>query len=143
MANEKASSPEFLLQCLHCSGLDEDLVADTLDACEIAELDALKLAGGKLSQDTIAERLFLTQEEASRLMEACRKQCLALGVDFGDDGVRLQPSASLAEPGECDQPWTSEFRPLRRSFLKRALAPISCSNTRSESARARQAGTNS
>ncbi len=81
---EEARSVPFLLRCLRKARLEPDLVQDVCDACELNEMDATSLA--VMEAEECASKLFLMQDEARQLIRACRRQCLRLGLSFGDDG---------------------------------------------------------
>eukprot|EP00798_Chlamydomonas_sp_ICE-L_P014268 gene14268-20242_t len=108
---KKATSSEFLQACLRRAKLDDDLVADTCDACEMNELDALELGGGDLSDADAADKLFLMQDEAVSILAICRRECLRIGVNFGDGGV-YEPGpeddnyndTGVAEPAQVSTP---------------------------------------
>ncbi len=116
-------TPDFLRKCLRNARLDEDLIADVADACELGELTALDLGSGQLTSAEAADRLFLTQDEAKLVLSVCRRQCLRAGVDYGDGEVYVpnsddewlhapDPNATKPAPaakpsGElgCGAPW--------------------------------------
>ncbi|KAJ9511153.1 hypothetical protein QJQ45_013222 [Haematococcus lacustris] len=82
---EQAKSNDFLLLCLRKAKLGDDLLQDVADACELNELNALSLSG--LTSAEAANSLFLMEGEAVTLLETCKRQCLRIGVCFGDGSV--------------------------------------------------------
>ncbi|KAJ9511335.1 hypothetical protein QJQ45_029741 [Haematococcus lacustris] len=82
---EQAKSNDFLLLCLRKAKLGDDLLQDVADACELNEFNALSLSG--LTPAEAANSLFLMEGEAVTLLETCKRQCLRIGVCFGDGSV--------------------------------------------------------
>mmetsp|Transcript_20665 Transcript_20665/g.45220 ORF Transcript_20665/g.45220 Transcript_20665/m.45220 type:complete len:672 (-) Transcript_20665:637-2652(-) len=91
-------SPDFLVKCIKRAKLDDDLLQDIADACELNELNAFTLGCGALSPEDAADKLFLMQDEAKTLLSICKRQCLKAGVNFGD-GSKYEP---LPEDDEDD-----------------------------------------
>jgi hypothetical protein len=85
MASDPDSS-EFLLKCLHLANIEPDLIDDVVGICDLAGLTARKLAEDGFSVQDAARKLFLTVDEAEKLLEVCRKQCsrACSGQDEGE-----------------------------------------------------------
>lgn len=73
-------SRAFLVDCLRLASIDEDITKDVAEACEIANITALDLASGKLSVQEAANQLFLTEQEVSTVMYACKEMCIQAGA---------------------------------------------------------------
>lgn len=97
-AVEKALSKDFLFQCLRRASIDEELLDDIAEACEMNDFTSLSLAGGDLSVSDAADKLFLMEDEASVLIRTCRNECAKIGVDFGDGFVPDESSPVVEEP---------------------------------------------
>ncbi|KAG2483751.1 hypothetical protein HYH03_017406 [Edaphochlamys debaryana] len=98
---ERAQGHDFLVKCLRKAKFNADLLQDTVDACEINDLNAVVLGSGLLSVTEASEKLFLMQDEAQTVVTVCRKECLRIGVNFGD-GAALTPE-ELAEPDDVEE----------------------------------------
>ncbi|KAF5842999.1 hypothetical protein DUNSADRAFT_3128 [Dunaliella salina] len=81
---KRCQGQDFLALCIVKSGFDNELCTDVTDACEVAELNALDLASGDLSCEEAAQRLFLVNTEAKKLLKVCSRMCAREGVNFGD-----------------------------------------------------------
>lgn len=85
-AVEAARRRSALLRTLRHAGVDEDILADVADACEIKEYTVMHLASPGLSVETVAQELYLTEEEAGKLIVACTAECQRLGVTLVEGG---------------------------------------------------------
>lgn len=81
---EQARSSQFLHMCLNKASFGDDMISDVSDACEMNELNALVLGSGELSVIQAAEQLFLMADEATEILFLCKRECLRIGVDYGD-----------------------------------------------------------
>lgn len=109
---QTAEGKDFLQLCLKAAKLDADLLEDIADACEINELNALILGSGELSPEQAADKLFLMQDEAKSLLDQCKRQCLKLGVDFGDGSVYVE---------EADKPAPALSRGAHGDLTRRGI----------------------
>jgi hypothetical protein len=96
---DRVQSPEFLMDCLRRAQLDNDLLQDVADACDMNDLNALLLASGELAPDVAADKLYLMQDEAKAVLVVCKRMCLKAGVSFGDGSVYVAEPGDDAEPG--------------------------------------------
>ncbi|GAX79546.1 hypothetical protein CEUSTIGMA_g6987.t1 [Chlamydomonas eustigma] len=98
---DTAGGKDFLLQCLKKSRLDDELLNDVADACEMHDpiLTAVRLGCGELTPEIAADMLFLMLDEAKDLLVICKQECLRIGVNFGDGSVYVPE-----EEGERSQP---------------------------------------
>lgn len=60
---ELVKGHDFLVRCLRKAKFEKDMVQDTVDACEINDLNALVLASGELTVVEASQQLFLMQED--------------------------------------------------------------------------------
>lgn len=71
---------EFLLKCLRQAGIDVEIIEDIADACEVTQLTTVVLAGEEIASEKVAEKLFLTDEEAVNLISVCREEVAKLAA---------------------------------------------------------------
>jgi len=69
----------LLAACLSKAVSEPELVTDITEACELSGITVQALASGEIDAPTVAERLFLTEDEAARLLYECKKAL------YGDD----------------------------------------------------------
>ncbi|KAF5831551.1 hypothetical protein DUNSADRAFT_12964 [Dunaliella salina] len=67
---QQATEPS-LVECLEAAISEPDLVADIIEACRLSNTSAADLAGWSL--EDIASKLFLTEAEAAKLSDVCKK----------------------------------------------------------------------
>ena len=74
---------QILVHCISKAVSDTDLLQDIVEACEFNGISAAFLASGNHTSVEIAERLFLTEDEAATLL-AASKNIMSLGGKFCD-----------------------------------------------------------
>lgn len=83
------NSREFLLACLRRALGDTEVLSDICEVCEGAHITALTLASGEISVLEAAERLFLTESEATTVLTVCQEAVMMIqepthaGKQFG------------------------------------------------------------
>lgn len=97
---ENVKGQDFLQRCLAKAKFTPDLLQDTLDACDINDLNALVLGSGLLSVTEASEKLFLMQDEANTVLTVCRKECLRAGVNFGDGATLTAEERAEVDDGK-------------------------------------------
>ena len=60
-------SRAFMIGLLRDAKVDEEIVEDIADACELAEFSVFSLASDEIPVKTLAEKLYLTKQEAFSL----------------------------------------------------------------------------
>lgn len=98
---DKARSKEFLHICLNKATFSEDMISDVCDACEMNELNALMLGSGELSIVEAADKLFLMADEATEILFLCKRECLRIGVDYGDGETYAAGGYAEEDEGKC------------------------------------------
>eukprot|EP00193_Tetraselmis_chui_P021297 CAMPEP_0177776290 /NCGR_PEP_ID=MMETSP0491_2-20121128/14628_1 /TAXON_ID=63592 /ORGANISM="Tetraselmis chuii, Strain PLY429" /LENGTH=113 /DNA_ID=CAMNT_0019295059 /DNA_START=180 /DNA_END=518 /DNA_ORIENTATION=+ len=88
---DAARKRSTLVKVLKQSTIDNDIVADVADACEIKEYTILHLADSQLSVETLAQELYLTVEEAARVHAICVEEVARLGLTLLPDGELPSP----------------------------------------------------
>lgn len=68
-------SRDYLASCLKLALEDADLVDAITEQAVSAGLNAVTISRGLLSVDSLKEQLFLTREEATKLMDVCTTMC--------------------------------------------------------------------
>lgn len=66
-------SNEFLASCLSLVLNDQTLVPDVAAAAALQGISAVTIARGLLDVGTVAEKLYLTDEEAADVVRVCEK----------------------------------------------------------------------
>eukprot|EP00192_Tetraselmis_astigmatica_P003468 CAMPEP_0117671380 /NCGR_PEP_ID=MMETSP0804-20121206/13301_1 /TAXON_ID=1074897 /ORGANISM="Tetraselmis astigmatica, Strain CCMP880" /LENGTH=601 /DNA_ID=CAMNT_0005479833 /DNA_START=129 /DNA_END=1934 /DNA_ORIENTATION=+ len=137
-----------LIDILKSAKLDQDIVDDVADACFVKEYTVLHLASAELSSNAVANELYLTEEEAERVQEACKQELVRLGVVLVEGGELPSPleddeeveeveavAAAEAETGRADMashPVPADEAVLDNSDVKENEDPIGDSVTVAE-----------
>lgn len=87
--------------CLNKATFSEDMISDVCDACEMNELNALMLGSGELSIVEAADKLFLMADEATEILFLCKRECLRIGVDYGNGETYAAGGYAEEDAGKC------------------------------------------
>ncbi|CAD7694716.1 unnamed protein product [Ostreobium quekettii] len=90
---DHADSRDFLMRCLELAEIEDDIIEDIADACEVTGYCPAALAGDGVVLEAVAEKLFLTEQEAATLIEVCRAE-----VPKAGGGAASRKALSGIEP---------------------------------------------
>jgi len=116
---KRCQGQDFLALCIVKSGFDNELCSDVTDACGVSEVNALDLAG--MGEEEAAQRLFLTNDEAKKLLKVCSRMCAREGVNFGD-GIA---DAESSEEEQAETVLTASSPPRASSPTPEAIGELS------------------
>eukprot|EP00191_Tetraselmis_sp_GSL018_P001610 CAMPEP_0177605244 /NCGR_PEP_ID=MMETSP0419_2-20121207/16590_1 /TAXON_ID=582737 /ORGANISM="Tetraselmis sp., Strain GSL018" /LENGTH=664 /DNA_ID=CAMNT_0019099365 /DNA_START=181 /DNA_END=2179 /DNA_ORIENTATION=- len=99
---QNARRRNLLVSMLQKAKINDDIVADVADACEIREYTVLHLASSELTVADVAENLYLTEGEEKKLKEVCE-------LEIEKQGVKLEEGGDLPPPLDEDDEPTAEM----------------------------------
>lgn len=91
---EHAEARDFVIKCMNLAEIEADIIEDIADACEVTGYTTPALAADDVCLETVAEKLFLTEQEAATLIEVCRVEMSKLA---GKSGAPLRQTGYLAK----------------------------------------------
>lgn len=75
-----AESRDSIMTCLRLAEIEADIIEDIADLCEVIGYTIAALAADDVCVETVADKLFLTEQEAITLIKVCRAEMRKAGL---------------------------------------------------------------
>ena len=80
-SGDYTESRELVISCLRLAEIEADIIEDIADACEVTGDSTAVLAGDDICVESVAQKLFLTEQEATTLIQVCRTELFKAGLN--------------------------------------------------------------
>ena len=120
MAPADYQSREFMIGLLRDAKVDEEIVEDIADACELAEFSVFSLASEEIPVKTLAEKLYLTKQEAFAL-----RHVAAARLEMNSDpSATAKPSQIHPLPDFSYHAFIHVWASIQASFFHRKMISV-------------------